>query len=141
MLDKRKPKVDDEVVVWHDGELKAGKVIKVEDITPGHYTEGLSFIFYVSTKRKNRNPYFSEKYFDCVLTGNSFTLHPMTDANINWAPVKNVGSEAFFFYTKKEYEMWLRNEYKYHMEVGKGKFEHYKDLLESDLNIKISECI
>lgn len=135
MLDKRIPKINDSVVVWHEGELKPGNVILVREFKSGE----MSFVFDVKTKRKHNNSYDYPKYVDCYLTGNSWSLHPCVNANIEWSPIKLGGSPAWFFYTKEEYVTWLRNEYEYNMNVGKTKFENYKRLYESEINIELSE--
>lgn len=131
-----KPKTDDNVIVLHEGELKLGKVIEVFDVLPGYSSQGLTFTFTISTKRKSKSP-LSTEYINCLLTGNSFTLNPPVNANINWAPAKGVGSDCFVFYTKEEYEIWLKNEYKYEMDISKMNFEKWGKLYNDDINSEI----
>ena len=137
MSHKRKPKVDDEVIVFHDGELKTGKVTDVRDIESGWPAEGITFIFRVLTKRKTVSP--NPEYVDFSLRANSFTLNPEVNANIRWAPTKTNCDMAWVFYTVKEYETWVRNEYKYKMYEAQSNFEGWKKLYESEIDIKLSE--
>jgi hypothetical protein len=133
-MHKRKPKVNDEVVVFHDGELKIGEVTDICDVD---YL-GLTFKFKIKTKRKSANP-FKHEYIDCELIANSFTLNPCVNANIGWAHAKSVGSVCFVFYTTEEYKLWIKNEYKYQMDSAKVQFERCKELYESDIDVTLSE--
>ena len=134
---KIKPKVGESIVVWHDGELKPGIVTEVFDVIDD-YSTGLKFIFKFNTKRKKYNYQKEEyKYIDCELRGNSFTLNPIVDANINWAPAKNVGSKCFVFRSEKEYNDWARNEINYNMLCSKSAYENHKSQFENYKETKL----
>lgn len=134
MSHKRKPKVDDEVIVLHDGELKTGKVTEVSDVD---YL-GMTFRFTILTKTKSDNPYKTD-YRECELVANSFTLNPDVNSNIRWAPAKGVGSQCFVFYTTEEYAIWVKNEYKYKMDQAQKNFEGWKKLYEEEVDVTLSE--